>query len=332
MIAQRGRSVFVGAFLIGMAAQASPPAGFVFVSNEASHSISVMDAATDRVIATIAVPSRPRGIQATRDGRFVFVALSEDTIVRGSKRRDAIAVIDPIRRTMVRQLRSGTDPEQFAITPDGSTIYASNEDAGTASAIDVRTGNVAATAVVGIEPEGVAVSPDGKWVYVTGETSNSVTVLDAHTRAVIANLLVDARPRGVAFAPDSRWAYVSAEIGGSVTMIDTKAREIVATRSLDGGESKPVGVVVSPDGGRVYVACGRSNAVAVLNARTLLPLAKIPVGHRPWGVTLSADGGTLYVANGMSNTVSVIDTRTSRVRATVAVGVRPWGVAFVRPP
>jgi PQQ-dependent catabolism-associated beta-propeller protein len=332
MIAHRARSMFVSAFFIAAGVRTSPRAGFVFVSNEASHSISVIDAETNRVIATVAVPSRPRGIQATRDGRFVFVALSEDTLVRGSKRRDAIAVIDAIGRTMVRQLRSGTDPEQFAITPDGSTLYASNEDAGTASAIDVRTGSISATAVVGIEPEGVAVSPDGKWVYVTGETSNSVTVIDAHTRAVIANLLVDARPRSVAFSPDSRWAYVSAEIGGSVTMIDTKTREIVATQSLDGGESKPVGVVVSPDGGRVYVACGRSDAVAVLNAHTLLPLAKIPVGRRPWGVTLSTDGGTLYVANGLSNTVSVIDTRTSRGTATVGVGVKPWGVAFVRPP
>jgi len=114
-------------------------------------------------------------------------------------------------------------------------------------------------------------------------------------------------------------------------MIDTKTREILVTQALDGGESKPVGVVVSPDGRRVYVACGRSNAIAVLDAETLKPVGRVAVGRRPWGVTLSSDGTLLYVANGLSNTVSIVDPKTLAVTTNVTVGLKPWGVAFVRP-
>src|SRR4051812_25100553 len=226
----------VAFLLIASAArgQTTGQSGLIFVSNEAGHSISVIDVRTSRVESTIPVPSRPRGIQTTRDGKFVFVAVSEDTLVRVARRRDAIAVIDVATRRVVRELKSGTDPEQFAVTPNAAVIYASNEDAGTVSAIDVRSGKISSTAVVGIEPEGVAVSPDGRWVYITAETSNSISVIDVARKKVVANLLVDARPRGVAFSPDSRRAYVTAEIGGSVTMIDVATREIITSQPLDG--------------------------------------------------------------------------------------------------
>lgn len=52
----------------------------------------------------------------------------------------------------------GTDPEDFGISPDGATLYASNEDAGTASLIDLASGTVKAQLMMGIEPEGLAVS------------------------------------------------------------------------------------------------------------------------------------------------------------------------------
>src|SRR5882724_8003606 len=47
-----------------------------YVTNEDSRELSVVDATTDRVVATIEVGTRPRGVHASTDGRTVFVALS----------------------------------------------------------------------------------------------------------------------------------------------------------------------------------------------------------------------------------------------------------------
>ncbi|MFY9824445.1 MAG: hypothetical protein WAM82_23920 [Thermoanaerobaculia bacterium] len=44
--------------------------------------------------------------------------------------------------------------------------------------------------------------------------------------------------------------------------------------------SKPVGVAVSPDGRRVYVANGHANSVSVIDAATGTLTATIPVGKR----------------------------------------------------
>ena len=57
-----------------------PVAGRVFVTNENSGDISVIDVATQKVVATIPVGKRPRGIRLSRDGSQVFVALSGSPI------------------------------------------------------------------------------------------------------------------------------------------------------------------------------------------------------------------------------------------------------------
>ena len=59
------------------------------------------------------------------------------------------------------------------------------------------------------------------------------------------------------------------------------------------GNAKPVGVIVSPDGKRVYVASGQSNRVIVLS-RSGEIVGSVRVGRRPWNLALTADGRKLY--------------------------------------
>src|SRR5262249_37040412 len=48
----------------------------IYVTNEASGDLSVIDAANNEVIATLPLGKRPRGIQITPDRKNIFVALS----------------------------------------------------------------------------------------------------------------------------------------------------------------------------------------------------------------------------------------------------------------
>src|SRR5881398_1590389 len=91
------RLALLAALLVPCAAAAQRRAQLAFVSNEASHDVSVIDVATNRVVATIALGVRPRGIQASPDGRRVYVSLSDDR-PNTTTRDDAIAVIDVATR------------------------------------------------------------------------------------------------------------------------------------------------------------------------------------------------------------------------------------------
>src|SRR5688572_9353223 len=87
-----------GAGFVALAfASFAPPVGaqarsLIYVSNEGSNSISVIDTkSTYR--GTIPVGSRPRGIAVSPDGKRVYVALSDNVSMRESS-GDRIAVID----------------------------------------------------------------------------------------------------------------------------------------------------------------------------------------------------------------------------------------------
>ena len=113
-------------------------------------------------------------------------------------------------------LPGGSDPENFDISRDGTTLFVSNEDAGTASIVDIASGKIRSTVKVGKEPEGVRVAPDGKTVWVTGETDHNVTILDTKTGKVLGEIEVGKRPRSLAFTPDGARAYVTSEVDGTV--------------------------------------------------------------------------------------------------------------------
>jgi PQQ-dependent catabolism-associated beta-propeller protein len=326
---QQGRQGIPGSAVPGVSGVPAVPSSgsHAWVSNERAGTVTVIDTATDKVVATVKLGFRPRGIEVSPDGRRVYVALS-DTARNTQGPGDAIVAIDAATRKLVTRYDAGTDPERFAVSRDGSRLYASNEDAGTATITDLKKRKVLKALVVGIEPEGVALSPDGRWIYVTAETSNTVSVIDTRAARVVASFLVDPRPRAAAFSPDGRRAYVTAEIGGTVSVVDTARHQVVRSIPIPGAH--PVGVVVSPDGKRVYVANGHGNSVAVLDEASGKLLATIPVGKRPWGIAVTPDGRKVYTANGVSNDVSVIDTTTFKPIATIPAGDGAWGVAIGR--
>jgi PQQ-dependent catabolism-associated beta-propeller protein len=186
---------------------------------------------------------------------------------------------------------------------------------------------------VGIEPEGLAVSRDGKMVVVVSESTSMAHFIDVPSRSVVANVLVDTRPRIAEFRPGDRQVWVSSEVGGTVSIIDSKTREITGKISFTVPLVRPelvspVGIRFTPDGKTAFVALGRANRVAVVNAETLVVEKYLLVGDRVWQLVLSSDAKTLYAANGLTNDVSVIDLPSLEVIRSVPVGRLPWGLAI----
>ncbi|MBB2988918.1 YVTN family beta-propeller protein/VCBS repeat-containing protein [Mycolicibacterium iranicum] len=73
------------------------------------------------------------------------------------------------------------------------------------------------------------------------------------------------------------------------------------------------GIVLSPDGRRLYVADMDSGSVRVVDAGSGRPLRSISVGEGPYGLALTPDGKRLFVTVNAENIVKIIDTATNRV-------------------
>src|SRR6516164_7434474 len=290
MYASLMRRFFVLCILLtgAILTRAEPPSYLVFVSNERSGDVTVIDGATDSVVGTFPVGKRPRGIHATPDGRRVFVTLSgssrmapglDENRAPADKRADGLGVIDPAAHKLIDRWHVGSDPEQFAISKDGKFAFIANEDDASASIIDLDSGQLRGKIKVSEEPEGVGVNPTTGEVYVTCEEKGEVFAINPDQQRVIATIQTGGRPRSVAFSPDGSRAYVACENGGYIAEIDAREHRLLAKIQLPTG-SLPMGTAVSRDGKELYVSTGRGNAMAIIDTLTASGESRsIPAGQ-----------------------------------------------------
>lgn len=327
----------------------------IFVTNEKSADITVIDGSNFKVVGTIPVGKRPRGIHVSPDGKTVYVATSgspiegpppldaagnpilkknnkddddDDDKAKADKSADGIRIVDVATRKVTGKINAGSDPEEFAISKDGTRIYVSNEDIKTATVINIASGKVEHLIPVGGEPEGVGVTPDGKQFYVTCETGGEVFAIDTASYKVVGHFTVPIRPRSVDFLSNANIGFIPSETKGQLNVIDTAGVSVLKTVDLPAG-SRPMKVKVSPDNKRVYVSDGRAGTVSVIDTQTYAVLNAVKVGTRPWGIVLSPDGKYLFSANGPSNDVSVVDLETNKEVTRVKAGEGPWGLTIV---
>src|SRR5438552_10563128 len=91
----------------------------VFVSDEVRNLVHVVDGQTGRAEGELRTGGRPRGIALSRDGETLYVAASN---------ADRIEAWSAGELRQERVYRAGSDPERFALTPDGSALLVANED------------------------------------------------------------------------------------------------------------------------------------------------------------------------------------------------------------
>jgi YVTN family beta-propeller protein len=334
-------ALFVAASCSDTSSVEAPPSGSarVYVTNEFSGDLSIIDPEARRVIERVALGKRPRGIVRSPDGKLLYIALSgspvagpgvdESTLPPADKTADGIAIFEIASGRVLRVLRGVSDPETVAVSPDGARLYIASEDTGQLVIMDARTGVVRAALPVGGEPEGVAVSPDGSLVYATSEEDSHVAVIDTSRNAVRARVRVGLRPRNALFAPRGDRAFVPGENDASVTAIDVASDRAIAKALIGGEKSRPMGIAMTSDGSQLFVTTGRGRELVRLDPSTLEVTGRVTVGERPWGVALSPNGRYAFTANGPSNDVTMVDAGTMRIVARIPVGDRPWGVAVV---
>jgi YVTN family beta-propeller protein len=297
--------LFSSPMSVGVAQSASSEATYAYITNGGSNTVSVIDTATNTVIATVNVGDRPQGVAVSPDGTAVYVTNYGGTV----------SVIDTATNKVTSTVSVGTNPNGIAVTADGEKVYVTNYGGNTVSVIDTASNTVAATVTVGNNPFGIAVS--GSEAYVTNDRDRTISIIDTGTDAVKATVnLVDEFPGGIAVKGSE--VYVTNGGTNNVSVIDTNTNVVTATVPVG---TNPHGVAIA--GTSLYVANLGSNTVSVIDTGSNAVTATVNVGSKPYGIAVTPDGESVYVTNDGSGTVSVIDTATNKVTATVPVGNLP---------
>lgn len=181
---------------------------------------------------------------------------------------------------------------------------------------------------------GLALDRKGGALYSLDIDAGTITRM-AKDGSGAAAATIGGRPYDVAIARNGSRLYVSDWSGRAVLAIDPTDMRVTA--KIQVGEH-PNQIALHPKDDRLFVACGSSNCVSVIDTRrgvvtetimtALFP--KAPEGSTPDAVAVAPDGNTLYVANADNNCVAVIDIGTpsqSQVKGFIPTGWYPTAVA-----
>ena len=294
-------------------------------------SISAMVPAGTSGTVDITVTAASQTSAKTRSDFYTYTETSWKGIISGIN-QDAITLFDTSTNTIVTTIPLPTDSLAAIITPDGTTIYAADNDQANVNVIDVATNTIIAniaTPVAGTGAFDIIVSPDGKRVYISNNSSGYVTVIATTTNTVMTDIFVAPGLGSLSITPNGKTVYVSNFNLGTVTTIDT-ATNTVGVSIVTG--AVPGMIAITPDGTTAYVANNGSDTISVIDVATNLVTDTIvfPAGSGPYGSFILPNGTTMYVANTNNDTVSVVDIATNSIVDTIPFppGSRPfWVVA-----
>ena len=252
----------VGAKPVGVAVNTTT--NRVYVANRFSNpaTVSVIDGATNVVIATIPVTV---GSQLFSEPFAVAVNPTTNRVyVSHDKGMGHVSVIDGATNAVIATITVRV-PIGVAVNPTTNRVYVTRANPPfRTSVIDGATNTVIATIPVGLGP-GVGVNPTTDRVYVANITLGHVSVMDGATNAVIATVPVGPSIDAVGVNPTTNRVYVAHREQRStpptLSVIDGATDAVIHTIPVG---VNPVGVAVNTTTNRVYVSNTNNNNVSVI--------------------------------------------------------------------
>jgi len=281
----------------------------IFVSDENSNNLSVIDGSTNGINSTISESGGATGV--TYDPVMNKIYLNNGL-------SNTVTVMNGSTNSVISTIPVGTSPSGIDIDTKTNRVYVANSGSNSVSVIDGSTNSVIATIPVGSTPFNLAVNPNLDKVYVGNFFSNTISVIDGTTNSVTTTISSINSPGVVAVDPKTNKVYVGNFFTGSVSVINASNNTPIS--SIKVGQS-PRGISVNQN--NVYVSNSNSNSVSVIDTNADIVIATIPVGTSPGGITINPNTDRIYVANSGSNSVSVIDGLANNVISTILVGNGP---------
>jgi YVTN family beta-propeller protein len=314
------RNVYAGAMSTHVSPELAGIPERVYVPNEMSRSVDVVDPSTGAVINHYAVGREPEHITPSWDMTRLYV---------GNTKSDTLTQIDPQSGKPVKTIPV-TDPYNLYFTPDGTKAIVVAERFNRLDFRDPKTWKLLKS--VPIPWSGVDhmdFSADGGYLMASTEYSGFVVKVDAREMAYVGQVHVGGLPIDVRLSPDGTVFYVANQGRNGVSVIDPVAMKEIEFIATGRGAH---GLEVSRDTTSLYVSNRLEGTVSVIDTATRRVRVKWNVGDSPDMMQISPDGAQLWVSNRFHASVTVIDTATGTVLQRIKTGANPHGLAFFPQP
>src|SRR6195256_92835 len=192
--------------------------GLIYITCENSAVVAVIDRSTHTVVDAIDSGStNGHRLIISPDGQRLYTENEED---------GAVSVIDLPRRKLLGKIKTPRALAGIAISADGRTVVAVDDEQPVLVLIDTASGSVADEVRLEGVPKAAQIarySPDNSLIGVTSLNSNTVSLIDPSFRQQTA-IEVGSQPMDMAFCGDE--LFVACQGDGSVHVIDIPARRV----------------------------------------------------------------------------------------------------------
>lgn len=242
----------VGLFPATMAI--TPDGTWLFVANYNLHgdpgldTVSAVHTPTMTEVARIPVCTKPHGMVASHDGKWIYASCTRDNVVRKIDVA-SLSVVDSTNMLTEQDRAEGSTcyPAGLALSADDSKLYvACHRHAEIRVVSTAPLGMITNTIQTGDGPYLIRLDPGGRRLWVPNRNDGSFTVIDlADERPLATRQASASHPHTFAFGPDGT-VYLSTEshgvVPGAIDVIDPETLEI--RRSIEVGlQATGVGVV-----------------------------------------------------------------------------------------
>lgn len=269
-------------------AAAAPDGSRFYFSNEADHTLDVVDRKSLAVTKKISLSGRPNNVAISRDGRRVYVAIVSPP--------GAVDVIDTISLEKAKSISTRGGVHNTFVTPDGKFVIAGSIIGRNLTVIDSRSEEPLWSLDFdnGVRPIAFEKNPDGstRRMFVQISNFHGFYVVDFEQRKEISR----------------------------VTLPDLPLEK----RHLDLLQGSPShGIGVAPNGKTLWVNSKVNSHIYAYSLPDLKLLGGVQVGNHPDWLTFTPDSKTVYIANAASNSVSAVDVALRKEIARIPVGQVP---------
>lgn len=246
-----------------------------FVSNSRLNRMTIIDLQTQKQI---------EGLDLNPLGSIHSIEMADGKLYIGHEASRVISRYDPATGQIERVLGTGI-PGMHMIRPtaDAEMIFATSTSAGLA-AIIARTeaGWDITTIPTGPRAEGLDVSPDGRELWVNNVNEKTISVIDVASKKEVEKIpLPTTFSNRLKFTLDGRYVFVAELRDSWFLVLDAKTRKEVKRIEVGGGTE---GILMAPDGKRVFVAVSTANKVVEIDLETLEVTGEIPGLINPDGM------------------------------------------------
>jgi YVTN family beta-propeller protein len=299
---RQDRVIAVGANPSGLAV--NPRRNEVYVVNAGSGSVSVINAETNTVAATIPVQRQPYSIDVDSEGGRAYVANS------GSNN---VSVIDLGLRRQIGVIGAGVAPGMARIANDLKTLVITNRVSGSVSIADANLFKVRSSFDHCPGATDAIILPDSSKAFVTCSGGHQIMVIGlAHAGSdpapadvLLTFLDVGKTPLQITLKPDGGEAFVSNFDSDTISEITTSSNEVGGAYLVG---AHPVRGLVSADNSLLYVSDFSAGWVGIYSIDDGKLINSVRVGEGPDALAFSADGRLLLVVNAQSGDIAAVRT------------------------